>query len=147
MSREIKFRGKVKYSRGFATYKGGFLPQGSWVYGSLQTRTCDKDIRISFLCEGTCVEEHVIVDPETVGQFTGVFDKNGKEIFEGDILRTASSTPAYPIEQPVVWLEEYLCWGVDFQKGHCFHLFECNFDSRGEVIGNIHQGGKQCLTL
>ena len=64
MNREIKFRGKTK--------------TGQWVFGYLH-----KD------SEGTYIltEEDVYdVIPETVGQFTGLHDKNETEVYEGDII-------------------------------------------------------------
>lgn len=68
MTREIKFRGKD--------------PKGGWVEGYyLQDLTQGKMRSYIFNCP--CYGE---VHPETVGQFTGLLDKNGKEIWEHDIV-------------------------------------------------------------
>lgn len=121
MNREIKFR--AKHGK-------------EWVYGDLHLLS---------------KMEHIHTDPftkksiniETIGQYTGLKDKNGKEIYEGDIIRSFDSNDD-AILHYIVWEEARF---VALYKGRCFRS-KCSlrqdwldeFDK--EVIGNIYDDPK-----
>ena len=121
MKREILFRGKL-------------TGNGAWVEGSFWDYLGIPKI----LTPGNIVCYDVI--PETVGQFTGLTDKNGKKIFEGDIVR--SYDPDYPESQMdcgVGQVEFYAgLWYVSGEVHNSLYDLSTISCKELEVIGNIH---------
>lgn len=140
--RSIKFRGRR-------------VDNGSWVYG---------DLRQNLLLKMAIIDEYTIdgdwkicdsyeVDPNTVGQFTGLYDKNDKEIYEGDIVRwqfpCRDSDTSWSDTGWFGWSKSQLC-EVKFENG-AFHIddypyvlgktydFDDGKDWRLEIVGNIHE--------
>ena len=73
------------------------------------------------------------VRPETVGQFTGLTDKNGKKIFEGDIVRSFDMFGREDAVGTVFWDELFVAWHM----GSCKAMYGPNVATY-EIIGNIY---------
>ena len=97
MMREILFRGKTKAITG-CPYNNG-KPDGKWILGYVFSDLGAMKIRQYETDRPECNDYEV--DPETVGQYTGVNDKNRTKIFEGDIVQAFTrygTKHIYPIK-------------------------------------------------
>ena len=80
------------------------------------------------------------VIPETVGQYTGLTDKNGKKIFEDDIVRDEQSGYEYVIK----WFQKYVCYALADRRGNMMYdAYDIEmFYNDLIVIGNIHDNSE-----
>ena len=139
--REILFRGKV--ADGDANGANG-----TWMFGSLIKRTSRERGSFYEIVAPYADEDLVIlkapVAPDTIGQCTGIFDKIGHKIFEGDILRVHSNIYGNTFNVKVYFRDGAFCfmginenilgkpehWDEGYAHGDEFYDYE--------IIGNIY---------
>lgn len=76
------------------------------------------------------------VDPDTVGQFTGKFDKNGRRIFEGDICRV------HGLNYKVEFRHSNWDFTILSKKVYCYPYFDSHCPEYCEIIGNIYDNSE-----
>ena len=119
-------------------FRGKRVDNGEWVYGLLTCRNYI-DVFTQKVCyDGEeeltyCTVEHCQVDAHTVGQYTGLTDKNGEKIFEGDIVESPNGTQGV----------------VEWQNAECAFLVNIGDDWQTmddcpyEVVGNIYDNEEE----
>jgi hypothetical protein len=137
MMREILFRGKAVIDVECPDYCGeSDVKNGDWVFGDLIWNKgvpfIVKNV-IESNWEYISIEAWTPVDPSTVGQYTGLKDRNGKMIFEGDVVRIEDFVNA-----TVKWREDIACWTLQ-----SYIIGNTWGSSMLEVIGNMHDDQKE----
>ena len=125
MAREIKFRGRHL---------------GKWYYGVVVVRNRDAEVPILIMQNDNLWLPLDIEENCTVGQFTGFHDVNGKEIFEGDILKFTDDGLLCYVDWHKHLRKFYLSFGEKQKendtKSDIFEMMRMGY--KFAIVGNIH---------
>ena len=126
--RQIKFRGKRN-------------DQDEWVFGDL----IEENGGDTYIVQANIIQwKQFEVDPDTVSQFTGLVDRNGKEIYEGDVLEYDTGKRyivIYSTEGLDSNTNDFYIGAFMLKDDRNFHELICSVTRPyryAEIIGNIH---------
>lgn len=124
MNRQILFRGKR-------------LDNDKWVYGDLEYNRAKNIARIHTYDEGGEYLMQHLVEPDTVGQFTGITDESGKEVYQGDILEACYKYDKIGYNGGVDPDNDCICYGaVEFDNNTlqwCLNVSEAEYPIKQQI--------------
>ena len=120
----------------------GMTLGGEWVYGNLAIINEKIKFFGMTIGAGYYISNKVgmpfayPVRPETVGQCTGLKDKNGKLIYEGDVLKLIDQGIEYEVS--VYWESGMYCFAITSNSANLVFSDLSDNETTCEIIGNIH---------
>ena len=145
MQRKIKFRGK-EINTGKWVY-GFYLEQDTYSLGSKKTKIDLLIKNAGVIVQNSKCTSGTIIDKKTLGQYTGLKDKNGKEIYEGDIVKIHKHNFDYGFKKDEIGQIKFIDGAFGFYREESKNEYYFNdlATESGyreleyyEVIGNIY---------
>lgn len=135
MERKLQFRGKRIDNGEWVVGDLLHIAGGCLIYFGSDADTTESDIEESNpIAVEFFKDEIAVVDPDSVGQFTGMLDRNGKEIYENDVILQQ----AYSGKKPMLVRFEHGAFVTGEHSGSSTAIRPMLIQKRCEVLGNIY---------